>query len=89
LLYVDDFRVAAFIQTDMDWALAELNNGFELKVLGEDAFFLGFEIHRNFEIHQIWLGQLFYAQKLIEKFGYEGMSPAITLWKTKMQIPLE
>jgi hypothetical protein len=78
LLYVNDFRVAAFIQTDMNWALAKLNNGFELKVLEEDASFLGFEIRRNFEIHQIWLGQPFYAQKLIKKFGYEGMSPAIT-----------
>jgi hypothetical protein len=51
LLYVDDFRVTAFTQTDMNWALAELNNGFELKVLGEDASFLGFEIRRNFETH--------------------------------------
>jgi hypothetical protein len=58
-------------------------------VLGEDASFLGFEICRNFETHQIWLGQPFYAQKLIEKFGYKGMSPVTTLWKTKMQIPLE
>jgi hypothetical protein len=35
----------------MDWALAELNNSFELKVLEEDASFLGFEIRRNFETH--------------------------------------
>jgi hypothetical protein len=62
----------------MDWALAELNNGFELKVLGEDAPFLGFEIRRNLETHQIWLGQPLYAQKPIEKFGYKGMSPATT-----------
>jgi hypothetical protein len=78
LLYVNDFRVAAFIQTDINWALAELNNGFELKVLGKDAFFLGFEIRRNLETHQIWLGQPFYAQKLIEKFGYKGIS--VTGW---------
>jgi hypothetical protein len=58
-------------------------------VLGEDAPFLGFEIRRNLKTHQIWLGQPFYAQKLIEKFGYEGISPAITPWRVKMQIPLK
>jgi hypothetical protein len=89
LLYVNDFRVAAFIQTDINWALAELNNGFELKVLGEDAFFLGFEIRQNLETHQIWLGQPFYAQKLIEKFGYKGINPATTPWRAKMQISLK
>lgn len=80
LLYVDDVRVAAKTLTDIDITVNKLAGIFELKKMGEVPTFLGYSVVRDRENHVIYLNQINYVNKILERYGKEGLNAVKTPW---------
>lgn len=80
LLYVDDLRVAAATTADIDHTVNSLAGIFELKKLGEAGSFLGYSIVRDRNNRIIYLHQANYVNKILDRFGKQGLNPVRTPW---------
>lgn len=76
LIYVDDILLIGPDSQFIKGMVAELNNQFSLKDLGEMSFFLGLEARRSDD--GLWLCQAKYAMELLQKVSVQECNAVTT-----------
>ncbi|KAG9444874.1 hypothetical protein H6P81_016214 [Aristolochia fimbriata] len=75
-IYVDDMIFGATKRTLLNEFVQAMKQEFEMSMVGELSFFLGFQI--NQQDHGIFLSQEKYATEMVQKFGMEHTKPKAT-----------
>ncbi|KAG9453422.1 hypothetical protein H6P81_006326 [Aristolochia fimbriata] len=75
-IYVDDMIFGATNRTLLNEFVQAMKQEFEISMVGELSFFLGFQI--NQQDHGIFLSQEKYAIEIVQKFGMEHTKPKAT-----------
>ncbi|MBE3046501.1 hypothetical protein IMZ48_29025 [Candidatus Bathyarchaeota archaeon] len=78
LIYVNDYAIAAPTQAEIDTTREQLREACDLKNIGTIEGYLGFEIVRDRANRKLWLHQRKYVNSILERFGYENVSPVGT-----------
>ena len=79
LLYVDDMLIAYKNMFEINMSKTQLQREFEMKDLGTAKKILGMEIHRDQKVGKLYLSQKNYIEKVLERFGMQGLKPVSTL----------
>ena len=77
-VYVGDIVLAGKSEQTIANVKTKLGERFRVKDMGEFHYFLGVNVKQNLETGKIWIGQSFYAQTVLKKFGLENCKPAAT-----------
>ena len=83
-IYVDDIVFGGMSQKMVDHFVEQMQSEFEMSMIGELSFFLGFQI-KQFE-GGIFLSQSKYAKELVKKFGLESGKPKRTPASTTVKL---
>nr|CAN81354.1 hypothetical protein VITISV_003396 [Vitis vinifera] len=75
LLYVDDMLIAYKNMFEINMSKTQLQREFEMKDLGTAKKILGMEIHRDQKVGKLYLSQKNYIEKVLERFGMQGLKP--------------
>ncbi|RVW44318.1 Retrovirus-related Pol polyprotein from transposon TNT 1-94 [Vitis vinifera] len=78
LLYVDDMLIAYKNMFEINMSKTQLQREFEMKDLGTAKKILGMEIHRDQKVGKLYLSQKNYIEKVLERFGMQGLKPVST-----------
>jgi hypothetical protein len=75
LLYVDDMLIAAKSIVKVNKLKILLSREFDMKDLGAIQKILGMEIRRDRDAKRLWLSQVDYVKKMLERFNVENAKP--------------
>lgn len=70
LAYVDDLLLLSKSTELLDKLKEQLKEFFPMKDLGDVQHYLGMEVTRNWEQHELYLSQAKYIEELLTRFGY-------------------
>ena len=77
-VYVDDIILGGKSEARLNEVKKELSIKFKMKDLGLLHYFLGVTVARNLSTGEIWLGQPYYTEKLLQRFGVNDCKPVST-----------
>ena len=77
-VYVDDIILGGKSEARLNEVKKELSIKFKMKDLGLLHYFLGVTVARNLSTGEIWLGQPYYTEKLLQRFGMNDCKPVST-----------
>jgi hypothetical protein len=75
LLYVDDMLIAAKSIVKVNKLKILLSREFDMKDLSAIQKILGMEIRRDRDAKRLWLSQVDYVKKMLERFNVENAKP--------------
>jgi hypothetical protein len=78
LLYVDDMLIATKSIVEVNKLKVLLSKEFDMKDLGAAKKILGMEIRRDRDAKKLWLSQVCYVKKVLERFSMENAKPVST-----------
>ena len=83
---VDDIALAGKSQQTIVKVKTKFGEHFRVIDMGGLHYFLGVNVKQNLETGKIWIGQSFYAQTVLKKFGLENCKPAATPVATRTKL---
>ena len=78
LLYVDDMLIAAKSIMKVHKLKILLSREFDIKDLGTSKKILNMEIHKDKDTKRLWLSQVSYVKKVLERFSMKNAKPMTT-----------
>ena len=75
LLYVDDMLITAKSIVEINKLKVLLSREFDMKDLGAAKKILGMKIRRDRDAKRLWLSQVGYVKKMLERFSMENAKP--------------
>ena len=75
VLYVDDMLVASKSMFEINRLKAQLARTFDMKDLGAANQILGMQIHKDRKNDKLWLSQIKYVEKILQRFGMNKVKP--------------
>jgi hypothetical protein len=76
-VYVDDIRIYAMRDEQIEAIVQQMAERFQIKDLGEGDFYLGMHVHKN-DKEEIHVHQTAYIKERLRKYGFEDLRPADT-----------
>jgi hypothetical protein len=83
-VYVDDIIFGSDDDRLIQKFAKDMQNEFEMSLLGELSFFLGIQIHQSNQ--GIFISQTKYIREMLKRFGMEDCKPVITPMKTNCKL---
>jgi hypothetical protein len=76
-VYVDDIRIYAMRDEQIEAIVQQMVERFQIKDLGKGDFYLGMYVHKN-DKEEIHVYQTAYIKERLRKYGFEDLRPADT-----------